>query len=84
MADPRTLPEYIADLDALTGLCRALRVLPLAEMAEKNEQMQALGPIVAPTEFARASINLRHQRDLIDAARALQEVVERIAGDQEG
>lgn len=71
------MPDLLPMLTAAIG---PLLLLPLAEMAEANERMQTLAPVIAPTEYHHGGAdNLRDQRRLIDAALALQRVAEGIA-----
>lgn len=72
--------QYPQCLEVLMGSCRALNLLPLAAMAQVNEYMQAIAPLVAPTEFkVRGGQNLIDQRRVIDAALALQRVCDDVA-----
>jgi ApbE superfamily uncharacterized protein (UPF0280 family) len=72
------MPEL---LELLTAACRMLGVLPLAAMAAANEAMQTLGPILEPTAYVRGGgQNLHDQRRIIDAALALQQVCQDVAG----
>jgi hypothetical protein len=72
--------EYIALLDILTSTLRPLLLLPLAEMANANERMQALGPVLESTAYHRGGgQNLHDQRRVIDAALTLRRVLEDLA-----
>jgi hypothetical protein len=71
--------DYMMALECLTGLCRSINLLPLEAMQRENEQMQTLGPILEPTAYRDGGCtNLDDQRRIIDAARELQLVCERV------
>lgn len=73
--DAEARAQYPDLLDLITGLCRPILHLPLAQLASVNEQMQALGPILDPTAYMRGGERLREQRRVIDAMLSLQRVL---------
>jgi hypothetical protein len=77
LAVAKDYPQY---LDVLLAACRTINAPPLRELAEANEHMQALGPLLEPTAYLRGGgQNLHDQRRIIDAARALQLACEEVA-----
>jgi hypothetical protein len=71
--------QYVPLLDLLMANIRVVQLLPLAEMADVNEQMQALGPVLDPTRYRDGGgRNLHDQRRIIDAALALRNVLDDI------
>jgi len=78
-SDQDVRENYVLLVDTLANIVRPLQLLPLQQMADANERMQTLGPLLEPTAYQRSgATNLRDQRRVIDAAHALQCVIEDI------
>jgi hypothetical protein len=75
-------PEEVSNaypdlIEFLAGIGRHILLLPLDQLAEVNEQMQAVAPFLEPTAYQRGCRrNLADQRRVIDAAAEFQRVLQ--------
>ena len=67
---------YVNLIGLLTHAGRHIQLLPLQQLAEVNEHMQALAPVLEPTAYQRGGAqNLADQRRVIAAAAEFQRVL---------
>lgn len=76
---PINSEQYQAGLDAIVDACRIVLLIPLDELREFHAHAETLGPMLDPTMYMRGGRdNLDDQRDLLDAAEAVQAAGRRI------
>lgn len=76
---PINSEQYRAGMDAIAEAFRIVLLIPLDELREFHAHAETLGPMLDPTMYMRGGADrLADQRDLLDAAEAVQAAGRRI------
>lgn len=71
--------EYKLHMGMLKDAIRLLSMVPVRELRDMVSKADVLGPILEPTAYVRGGAdNLRDQREILDAALHLMEVVDKV------
>jgi len=77
---PLTAEQYQAAMDLLAQAFRMVQLVPVAALRDHLSRAETLGPMLDPTAYMRGGReNLEDQADVIKAASAVMNALERIA-----
>lgn len=80
MSDPQYDPtQWEMYLELVKGIAQGLAYIPVRDMLRELSKMEALAPILQPTEYINGGAdNLRDQAELLRAVLGVQEAMNRI------